>query len=47
MSAEPAPEFGGWLVKLGGVRKSWKKRYFCIRSKSLGYYKKEEVSNPP
>ena len=36
----------GWLVKLGNVRKSYKKRYFKIIGRTLYYYKKTDSATP-
>jgi len=36
----------GWLVKEGGVRKTWKRRYFVARHDFIvDYYEKEEEAN--
>jgi hypothetical protein len=36
------PVIEGWLEKQGGVRKSWKRRYFALDGKNLKYYRKKE-----
>eukprot|EP00003_Mantamonas_plastica_P000752 TRINITY_DN1057_c0_g2_i2.p1 TRINITY_DN1057_c0_g2~~TRINITY_DN1057_c0_g2_i2.p1 ORF type:complete len:114 (+),score=1.04 TRINITY_DN1057_c0_g2_i2:383-724(+) len=39
----------GYLVKRGGVRKNWKKRWFIFRDGNIFYYAKkgEEVDSTP
>ena len=37
--AEKALEKSGYLTKLGGKIKSWKKRYFVLKSGTLSYWK--------
>jgi hypothetical protein len=41
-AVEGKPEFCGWMVKRGGVRKNWAKRWFELRGASLLYYKDAE-----
>eukprot|EP01095_Lingulamoeba_sp_RSL-Kostka_P000286 TRINITY_DN1044_c0_g1_i4.p1 TRINITY_DN1044_c0_g1~~TRINITY_DN1044_c0_g1_i4.p1 ORF type:complete len:197 (+),score=58.80 TRINITY_DN1044_c0_g1_i4:231-821(+) len=36
----------GWLKKLGGVRKNWKKRWFLLDDKKLAYFAKKGDANP-
>jgi hypothetical protein len=36
----------GWLVKQGGVRKNWKKRWFVLKCGSLNYYDSPTEPNP-
>ncbi|KAJ6249517.1 tandem ph domain containing protein [Anaeramoeba flamelloides] len=36
----------GWLVKKGEKRKNWKKRYFKLYPRSIGYYKKKNSDKP-
>ena len=36
------PTIEGWLDKQGGVRKSWKRRYFVLDGKKLKYFKQQK-----
>jgi hypothetical protein len=36
----------GWLTKQGGAIKTWKKRWFVLRSSSLSYYKEQKDTVP-
>eukprot|EP00708_Paratrimastix_pyriformis_P002314 GAFH01001056.1.p2 GENE.GAFH01001056.1~~GAFH01001056.1.p2 ORF type:complete len:599 (-),score=245.98 GAFH01001056.1:255-1958(-) len=43
-----SPVAEGWLVKEGGARKNWKRRYFIIRSNWVcEYYETEEAAHNP
>ncbi len=33
----------GWLTKLGGIHKNWKKRWFTIRGSHMVYFKDQHV----
>eukprot|EP01089_Gocevia_fonbrunei_P023482 TRINITY_DN9947_c0_g1_i1.p1 TRINITY_DN9947_c0_g1~~TRINITY_DN9947_c0_g1_i1.p1 ORF type:complete len:133 (-),score=18.41 TRINITY_DN9947_c0_g1_i1:16-381(-) len=35
----------GWLNKQGGKRKTWKKRWFALRSTELSYYNKKPAKS--
>ena len=35
----------GWIFKIGGVRKNWKKRFLVLNEHCLIYYTKENQSN--
>lgn len=36
----------GYLMKKGERRKTWKKRWFVLRTEKLAYYKDDKVSGP-
>jgi len=38
------PDKDGWLTKQGGSIKTWKKRYFVLKDKTLYYYKTQKDS---
>jgi hypothetical protein len=40
-SAEKALEKSGYLTKLGGKIKSWRKRYFMLKNGTLSYWKSQ------
>ena len=35
---ELAPAMAGWLAKLGGKRKNWRRRWFVLRGPDLSYW---------
>lgn len=37
------PDFYGYLTKQGGIRQSWKRRWFVLKAKFLCYYKQRQV----
>ena len=43
---EKALEKSGYLTKLGGKIKSWKKRYFMLKNGTLCYWKSQVRINP-
>eukprot|EP00045_Choanoeca_perplexa_P004635 m.39483 g.39483 ORF g.39483 m.39483 type:complete len:65 (-) comp12678_c0_seq4:372-566(-) len=45
MSTPSTSSKEGYLDKLGGVRKNWKKRFFVCEKYLLHYYKDKEVGN--
>ncbi len=40
-AAEKALEKAGYLTKLGGKIKSWRKRYFVLKNGTLSYWKSQ------
>jgi hypothetical protein len=42
MQVESLPTIEGWLDKQGGVRKSWKRRFFVLDGKRLKYFKQQK-----
>ena len=44
-NAEKALEKSGYLTKLGGKIKSWRKRYFVLKNGTLSYWKSQVSSH--
>jgi hypothetical protein len=44
--SEHSPNRSGYLVKKGRTNKVWKKRFFCLHSGILSYFRSDSVCQP-